>query len=353
VANPNMFITLASVANNLSSGNKEAAPAASVPTAVRGTFTPTGAVLASNVYAIQVNFEFPHGVPNTYSGYSEISVFGTPSASAPPVGPVITAVHDTNNPSILTLATPNLIANQLPSSNGTGSFTDEGCNVTNLTDGILGSGAGFAASLGADGTAVPWIVFTPANGGSWNLSNIVVYTMWNDYGRCGQFYNVSYATTSNPTLFLPLASVGYNPFVPENGTHSANQVQIAPPLGQSLLASNVAAVKFDFTPQGVLNYGWSGYTEIVLQGTNLAPTVVVAPRISSTFASGGNPGGNLILTGTGGTPNAGYTWLSTTNLAPPVIWKTNSTGNLDGTGAFSNSIPIGANPATFFRMRLP
>jgi Fibronectin type III domain len=70
-----------------------------------------------------------------------------------------------------------------------------------------------------------------------------------------------------------------------------------------------------------------------------------APKISA---------GNLILTGTGGTPNSGYTWLTTTNLAAPTHWLTNSTGTLDGTGAFSNSIPLNPSlPTGFFRLRLP
>jgi hypothetical protein len=350
VANTNMFIPLVSVANDLSAGNGKAAPSASVPTAVRGTITPASGVLASNVYAIEVNFEFPHTVANAYSGYSEISVLGSPSATLPPAGPVITGTHDTNSPSVLTLATPNLVAGQLPSSYGTGVFTEEGCNVTNLTDGIIGSGATYGASCGDDGTAVPWIVFTPTNG-YWNLTNIVVYTMWNDYGRCGQFYNLSYSTTSNPTLFLPLASVGYNPFVPENGTHSANQVQIAPAAGQSVLASKVAAVKFDFTPQGVLNYGWSGYSEIVLQGTNVpGPIVPTAPVVSAPRYAGGN----LILTGTGGTANAAYAWLTTTNVALPLAdWTISTTGVLDGNGAFSNALPVSASqPSSFFKLKM-
>jgi hypothetical protein len=65
-------------------------------------------------------------------------------------------------------------------------------------------------------------------------------------------------------------------------------------------------------------------------------------------------GGNLILTGTNGTPNSGYTWLVTTNLAASAIWLTNSTGMLDATGAFSNTLPVTkAQPASFFRLRLP
>jgi hypothetical protein len=318
-------------------------------------------VLAENVYAIQVNFEFPHDVKNGYSGYSEITVLGSPTATAPAVGPVITGTHDTNNPSVLTLVTPNLIAGLLPSTvgttptNGPGVFTEEGCNGTNLTDGIIGSGSTYGASCGADGTAVPWLVFTPTNG-YWNLTNIVVYTMWNDYGRCGQWYNLSYSTTSNPALFLPLASVGYNPFVPEDGvTHSANQVQIAPAVGQSVLASNVAAVKFDFTPQGVLNYGWSGYSEIVLQGTNV-PVAVVAPTLPTHFVAPYlSADGKMILTGTGGGPAGhAYMWLSATNLSTPITWTTNFTGTLDSAGAFSNAIPVNVTDrSVFFRFMMP
>jgi hypothetical protein len=74
--------------------------------------------------------------------------------------------------------------------------------------------------------------------------------------------------------------------------------------------------------------------------------IIKAPKVS---------GGNLIVTGTGGTPGAGYTWLTTTNLALPIAsWTTNTTGTLDGAGAFSNAIPITATPPdSFFRLRLP
>ncbi|MGO8766016.1 MAG: RICIN domain-containing protein [Limisphaerales bacterium] len=65
--------------------------------------------------------------------------------------------------------------------------------------------------------------------------------------------------------------------------------------------------------------------------------------------------GNLILTGTGGAPNGGYTWLATTNLAVPLAdWTINMTGNFDGSGSFSNAIPISSFPqAQFFLLRSP
>jgi hypothetical protein len=335
VSNTNLFLPLTSVAKNLSGYGVNDS------TAVRTTLTPTTGVLASNVYAIEVDFQYPQGVPNGYSGYSEISVFGSPSVTAPPAGPVITAENEqtANN---WTVETPNLIANQLPSSHGQGVFTEEGCNVTNLTDGVLGFGFAYGASCGDDGTAVPWIIFSADSG--WNLTNIVVYTLWNDYGRDGQFYNVSYSTLSAPATFLPLASVAYNPFVP-TGVPTGNRVAIAPAVGQSQLATNVAAIKFDFTPQGSQDFGWSGYSEIVLQGSNLAaPT---APVVNPVKVSGGN----LILTGTG-TPNYSYTVWTTTNLL--ASWTISTTGVTDGTGFFSNAIPVNASQAGgFFRVRMP
>ncbi len=81
-----------------------------------------------------------------------------------------------------------------------------------------------------------------------------------------------------------------------------------------------------------------------------APVLVLSPTLEAPKLSGGN----LILTGHGGTPGAGYTWLTTTNLSTPINWTTNSSGTLDGTGAFSNTIPINASqPESFFRLRLP
>jgi autotransporter-associated beta strand protein len=76
------------------------------------------------------------------------------------------------------------------------------------------------------------------------------------------------------------------------------------------------------------------------------PPVVNHPVIS---------GGNLILTGSGGTAGAGYTWLTSTNVATPIAsWTTNTTGNFDGSGNFSNAIPVTRSvPAKFFRLRTP
>jgi hypothetical protein len=81
-----------------------------------------------------------------------------------------------------------------------------------------------------------------------------------------------------------------------------------------------------------------------------ARIVLIAPALGTPKVLGGN----LILTGAGGTGNSGYTWLATTNLSPPIHWTTNRTGTLDSSGAFSNAIPINASrPANFLRLRMP
>jgi hypothetical protein len=98
----------------------------------------------------------------------------------------------------------------------------------------------------------------------------------------------------------------------------------------------------------VQNGGNSQYNAILLEKFTATPPT--PPTLGTPRASGGN----LILTGSGGAPNAGYTWLTTTNLSAPINWTTNSTGTLDGAGAFSNAIPINsATRSSFFRLRMP
>jgi hypothetical protein len=89
------------------------------------------------------------------------------------------------------------------------------------------------------------------------------------------------------------------------------------------------------------------FDNVRLISTSIVPKlpILAAPEVS---------GGNLILTGSDGTPNGAYTWLSTTNLLAPIYWMTNGTGNLDMNGDFSNEFSITTNPSgCFFRLRMP
>jgi hypothetical protein len=84
---------------------------------------------------------------------------------------------------------------------------------------------------------------------------------------------------------------------------------------------------------------------------SLTITAATAPVVNRPTVSGGN----LILTGSGGTAGDPYTWLTTTNVTTPIaLWITNTVGNFDGSGDFSNAIPVSlSTPAKFFRLRTP
>jgi hypothetical protein len=107
---------------------------------------------------------------------------------------------------------------------------------------------------------------------------------------------------------------------------------------------NSAAQKTDAT--GSLSLDYPGAT------TNAAAfTLVALPSINPPTLAGNS----LILTGTGATPGASYSWLTSTNVAAPLaLWTTNITGVVDGTGAFSNSILIAPSEQDrFFLLKLP
>jgi hypothetical protein len=235
---------------------------------------------------------------------------------------------------------------------GTGDFTgggDQAGGLPVLTDGDYGyiTNGGTHPAFAAGGTnAGQFVTYTLGpNADGYNVTNIQIAGGWNDDGRNSQFYTVSYATVSTPESFTPLTAVSNSPSF---STPSVIRTTVTSATG--VLASNVYAVMVDFTtPAGVPN-GYSGYSEISVFGL---PSTTAPPPTSPKIAVSMISGGNLILTGTGGTPNSPYTWLSTTNLTPPITWVTNTTGTLDGTGAFSNSIPVGSLPASFFRLRIP
>jgi autotransporter-associated beta strand protein len=100
-------------------------------------------------------------------------------------------------------------------------------------------------------------------------------------------------------------------------------------------------------PEG---YSWDT-TQLTVDGTISVTAVVTTPVIDPPTVTGGN----LILQGTGGTPAGSYHWLTSTDVAAPLAnWTTNLTGAFDGSGSFSNAIPINTGePARFFQIKTP
>jgi alpha-L-rhamnosidase len=96
----------------------------------------------------------------------------------------------------------------------------------------------------------------------YNLTNITVYGGWADAGRDQQAYTLSYSTVAAPSTFTTLTSVNFNPVNPSS-VQSATRATLVP--GAGVLASNVAAVKFDFTTPSSEN-GYCGYGGITLSG---------------------------------------------------------------------------------------
>jgi hypothetical protein len=175
-----------------------------------------------------------------------------------------------------------LIAGQSPSS-ASGNFSEEipGRSVNSLTAGgsqamaIINGTSGHTTSTnyvtcGNGFSAGSSVVYTLGGSASgYNLTNIMVYGGWADAGRDQQAYTVYYSKVSAPATFISLGSVNYNPVNAAN-VESATRVTLVPAVGA--LATNVAAVKFDFTTPTSEN-GYCGYSQIALFGM---PSFVVA-----------------------------------------------------------------------------
>lgn len=258
VGNPAVFTVLTSV-------NYNPAISSGIASATRATLADSvGGVIAANVAAVKFDFTSPSS-ENGYTGYGAITVQGVAATNlvVPPI--LITTsnlVSDSSFTPTWPMESDSLIAGQSPSGVGPGDFSNEAgvTGVAALTDGTFGladNPASYATCGHSAGQSVTYFL----NGAT--LTNIVVYSGWANENRDGQFYNILYSTVGNPSVFQVLASVNYNPSA--TGV-SANRVAITTSSGAPL-ATNVAFLQFDFTPQtGSLDNGYSGYAEIVVEG---------------------------------------------------------------------------------------
>ena len=133
---------------------------------------------------------------------------------------------------------------------------------------------------------------------------------------------------------------------PTNATEAANT--------PTLTKLAQADMSFDGLSMAAYNGGATIKVDEIRLGeswASVAVNKVYTPHVNSVVFSGGN----VVLTGSGGAPGGGYTWLTSTNVAAPLAaWTTNSAGLFDGSGALSNSIPVAPSESSrYFRLRSP
>ena len=259
------------------------APGGSSPMANRVMLTDSfGGAIATDVAALKFDFTTPLQ-PYGVEAYDEITVEGTPAATLTPQPVVITTSNQTSASPFVpswTVENNSLIAGMAPTATvGDPTVSPKTgtpfAGTSALTGGVLGVTGNYSscAALGSGGGACSSLTYTLAGStNGYDLTNIVTYTGWTDYGRDGQFYSVSYSTVAVPTIYIPLTAVEYNPYLTPLSTASANRVAIKSKTG--VLARNVSSVKFDFPQDNTIDYGFGAYAEIVLQGTKSAPLPV-------------------------------------------------------------------------------
>jgi fibronectin-binding autotransporter adhesin len=111
------------------------------------------------------------------------------------------------------------------------------------------------------------------------------------------------------------------------------------------------SITVSFVP-GTAAASWDATVVNVAPSAQVPFTVTVPTAVSIDAGNLTSAGpGNVVLSGTGGTPGYSYAVLSATNLAPPVVWSPVVTNAFDGGGNFSytNAVSPGT-PVLFLRL---
>ena len=247
--------------------------------------------------------------------------------------------------------------------NGFGGYTLTGGSVYVGSGGITSDGGRYAINLGGGtiGALASWsstlnMTLTGING------PVTFDTAANNIGLSGVLSgNGGLTKTGSGTLELS----GADTYTGDT-TVNAGVLRLDGAGTSSSVVHIISGATLNLNYSGTINVP-AGYTNGVALAAGVYTAVNLPEFITgsgSLTVSGATPpvvnspvisGGNLILTGSGGTAGAGYTWLSSTNLTTPIAsWITNTIGNFNGSGNFSNAIPVSAaTPAQFFRLRTP
>lgn len=304
------------------------------------------------------------GTSNNYAIYSVGSgsyLWSSPFQITPPAsGILVTTTNQTApasesypfTPTWTIVTNGDLILGQAPGSSA-GNFDLEPYGTTRNVNSLTAGGSltintngnplttsGNYVTCGNGYGAGSSVVYTLTNSAlGYNLTNITVYGGWKDNGRDQQAYTIYYSTASNPTTFISLTSVNFNPSVPGANIADATRVTITSPNG--VLASNVASVMLDFTNPTSEN-GYCGYAQIALFGTpSIAPAV--PPVLNAMLVASNGFAieiGSMVV-------GRKYVVQSTTNLSSGV-WVTET----DFVAATTNLVVTNATPQSqnFYRV---
>ena len=170
--------------------------------------------------------------------------------------------------SLISRLTPSSNTNPLPGQGG--NFGPTG-PVSVLTDGInnMNHSAAAEATWYSIGNNTSLTYTLPASSQGFNISNINLFSNWDDQGRSQiTVSNISYSTVSSPAVFIPIGNTAVN-----SNPGSSNEVSFSASGG--VMATNVYAIQINFGPQ---NNSWTGYGEMevlgnaVAAGSNFLPT---------------------------------------------------------------------------------
>lgn len=140
-----------------------------------------------------------------------------------------------------------------------------------------------------------------------------------------------------------------------SGIPTTNDVQLGDFVNQSFPlngALDEARIQFGTNSPAWITAEYQTVAQNSTLQTYSAVTSTVVNPVTVLFQ---RSGGNLILNGSGGPAGQPYMVLSTTNLTVPMAqWTPVTTNNFDGSGNFSNGVPLNStNKALFFRIAIP
>ena len=176
---------------------------------------------------------------------------------------------ETNNDTGFTVSSTDLLPSSLVSTTDNISVNAVennaiGGSVALLDNGSFGA-AGASGGICINGGSVTYYLNTPGASPGYDISQVNVYSGWNDDGRDGQNYTLSYSTVANPLTFVDISTVVRD----ESGRFEKTSVTEA--TAPNLLATGVKAIRITFNGQ---ENGGVGYKEIDVIGT----TPVILPR---------------------------------------------------------------------------